>query len=92
MTIILFRFIYAERQSFSFNDFSFFLSSTFPEDGFVANTGLEYNYTDVLSRRINFRNTNISKNEELLNVQDVLPKPNLPFFRQAYKVVQSLTA
>jgi hypothetical protein len=72
ITILLFHFIYAEGQSFSFNNFNLFLSSNFLEDGSVTNTGLGYNYTDVLNGRINFRYTSISKNEELLNVQDSL--------------------
>jgi hypothetical protein len=83
MAILLFRFILAEGQevqSFSFNNFTFFMSSKFLEDGSIMNTGLEYNYTEVLSGRVNFNYTNISKNEELLNVQDSLNAVNEKIF------------
>jgi hypothetical protein len=67
---------YAENQSFDIGRFSFSLSPKILEDGSIIDTSLGLAYTKAWSGEIRFRNTAISKNEELQDAADSLNAVN----------------
>jgi len=79
-SVFLLQVAYANGQSFSFGNFDFLLSTKVMEDGNISDFGLGYNYSEKISSRINFRHTNITKNEELIGVEDSLNAVKETFF------------
>jgi len=78
--VFLLQLAYASGQSFSFGNFDFLLSTKVMEDGNISDFGLGYNYSEKFSSRLNFRHTNITKNEELVGVEDSLNAVKETFF------------
>jgi len=73
LLITLFPFcVYAEDVSFDFGRFNFSLSPKILKDGSITDIGLGLMYTEKAGGQIRFRNTEISKNEELPDVADSL--------------------
>jgi hypothetical protein len=62
----------AQSQSFDFGRYNFSLSSKILKDGSITDISLGMMYTETAGGQLRFRNTNISKNEELLGVADSL--------------------
>jgi len=65
-------YVCAENQIVDLGRFNFSLSPKILKDGSITDIGLGIMYTDTLGGELRFRNTNISKNEELLGVSDSL--------------------
>ncbi|MHC6202626.1 hypothetical protein ACYULU_05460 [Breznakiellaceae bacterium SP9] len=63
---------YAQTRGFSLGDFSFSVSPKILKDGSITDIGLGLRYTEGWGGELRFRNTNISKNEELDDVADSL--------------------
>ena len=65
-------FIYSQDDPFNSDRFNIFLSPRLLEDGYIIDLGFEILYNNRFSGGFRFRNTFISKTEELQNVEDSL--------------------
>ena len=72
LVIIIPAFAFSQEQGFSFGNFSFFLSPKILDDGSILDAGLALMYSDNWVGELRFRNTSVSKNEEIENVADSL--------------------
>jgi hypothetical protein len=75
---------YAENQGFDIGNFSFSLSPKILKDGSITDLGLGLAYTEKWSSEIRFRNTAVSKNEELQDVVDSLNAVNENIFEMFF--------
>jgi len=87
-TFLSLQIIYANGQSFSFGNFDFLLSTKIMEDGSISDFGLGYNYSERISSRLNIRYTNITKNEELIGVEDSLNAVKETFFELFFSPIE----
>jgi len=88
LTVFLLQVAYVNGQSFSFGNFDFFLSTKIMDDGNISDFGLGYNYSEKICSRLNFRHTNITKNEELIGVEDSLNAVKETFFEMFFLPIE----